>query len=270
MRQRELVVGQIDGDDPARTGADRADERSEADAAQADHRDRLAGGDLGRVDHGADPGEYGAAEQRRLVEWQLRINFDQRTPRHRREFGEGGAAEMMMDRLPVARQTPPAGKQRAGGVGGGARLAQGGTTLGARQAVAATGHEHHHHVLALFQIGDARAQCFDDAGGLVPQEHRRRSRPVGVDHRQIGMTQPFGLKATADVMISGRSSRWRGCRAGALRPPAASRGVRYPVASNAHSIFADLTTHAHRTRHRNHRARHAHDQHRPRAFRIGG
>ena len=52
----------------AAPGDPRALHRAQADAAEPDDRDGIAGPDAGRVDHRAHPGEHRAAEQRRLLE----------------------------------------------------------------------------------------------------------------------------------------------------------------------------------------------------------
>ena len=78
LRQLELVGGKIDGDDVARAGSARAEHGGEADATEPYHRDGCAGAYLRGVDHRADAGQDGAAEERRLVEGQIRIDLDQR------------------------------------------------------------------------------------------------------------------------------------------------------------------------------------------------
>ena len=100
-----------------------------------------------------------------------------------------------------------AGQQRAGTVGGGAGFAQRRPALGAGQAVAAARHEHHHDVVADAEIVDAVAEPFDHAGGLVAEHHRRRSRTVAVDHREIGMAQPGGADLHQHLAAPGRQAR---------------------------------------------------------------
>jgi hypothetical protein len=95
-RQRELALVEIDGDDSRRAGRDRAQQRGEPDAAEADHGNAGAGADPRGVGDRADAGEHRAAEQGRLGERQLVVDPDQRAARADREFGEGGDAEVVV------------------------------------------------------------------------------------------------------------------------------------------------------------------------------
>ena len=190
----ELVVGEVDGDDLARPGGDRTQQRAQADATQPDHRGRGAGLDPGGVDDRTHAGEHGAAEQGGFVERQLGIDLDQRIARDRGVLGEAGDAQMMLDRRAVGTVQPArARQQRACPVDRRTRLAQGWTALGAGAAMATGRDEHADHVIAAGEIGDARPDLLDDAGRLVAERHRQRARPVAVDHRQVGMAQARGL-----------------------------------------------------------------------------
>jgi hypothetical protein len=53
----------------------------------------------------------------------------------------------------------------------------------------ATRNEHHHHMVADRKILNARSEFLHHARRLVAQHHRRRSRPVAVDHREVRMAQ---------------------------------------------------------------------------------
>src|SRR3546814_12843486 len=58
--QRQLVVEDVDGNDALGAGQARAEQRGEADAAEADHGDRTAGADeTGRAACGEGGGQYG-------------------------------------------------------------------------------------------------------------------------------------------------------------------------------------------------------------------
>ena len=200
-----LSARQVDGDDLARAGGDGAEHRGQADAAQADDRHALAGAHLRGVDHRADAGQHRAAEQRRLVEGQRRVDLDQRAARHDRVFGERRAAEVMVDRRAVGlRQPARAGQQRAGAVGGGAGLAQRGPAFAAGHAMAAARHEDQRDVVADREVGDAFAQLHHLAGRLVAERHRHRPRAVAVDHRQVGMAQARGADAHQHLAAAGR------------------------------------------------------------------
>ena len=106
---------------------------------------------------------------------------------------EGRTAEVVVEVAVGVMQAAAAGQQFALAVGGGTRLAQGGTALGAGVAVSARGHEHHDDVVADGEIVDAFAQRLDDARGLVAECHRKRPGPVAVDDAEVRMAQARGL-----------------------------------------------------------------------------
>src|SRR3546814_16758487 len=78
--QRQFVVEDVDGNDALGAGQARAEQRVEADAAEADHGDRTAGDDAGGVHHGTDTGQDGAAETLRLLQRKLAVDLHQRWP----------------------------------------------------------------------------------------------------------------------------------------------------------------------------------------------
>ncbi len=187
----QLVVGQVDGDDLPRAGGLRADQRRQADAAEADHRDRRADAHLRGVDDRADAGEHRAAEQRGFVERHGRVDLHERVPRDGRVLGEHRAAEVMVQRAAAARagaarrtaacrrrwpprpaRTAPAGLRRT--VRSGRSSARRPPRRGRRRRRSVT----------------PGAELLDDAGRLVAERHRHRPRPVAVDHRQVGVAQP--------------------------------------------------------------------------------
>ena len=108
------------------------------------------------VDDRADAGEHGAAEQRRLVERQVRRRSSPASGARRpRESAKAEHAEMVVDRAsPSQCSRARARQQRAGAVGGRARLAQRRTPFGAGRAMAAARHEDHDDMIA-----DARGRC---------------------------------------------------------------------------------------------------------------
>jgi hypothetical protein len=120
------------------------------------------------------------------------------------ERRERRAAEMMVDRLPVALQALAAREQPAGAIRRRAGFAQGRPALRARRAVAAARHEHQHDVIADREIGHPVAELLHHAGRLVPERHRQRARPVAVDHREIGVAQARDLDAHEDLARPGR------------------------------------------------------------------
>ena len=197
--ERQLVVVQIDGDEAACADQLRGEQRVQPDAAEADHRDGGARLHPGGVDHRADAGQHGAAEQRGLLERQRGVDPDRRVARDHGALGEGRDPDMMVDRRAVEVQPPRAREQRPLAVGDGARLAQRRPPGAARQAMAAARHEHQDDVVALGEIAHARAERLDHACGFVTQHHRQRPRPVAVDHRQIRMAEPGGLDPHQDL-----------------------------------------------------------------------
>lgn len=190
--EAELVVRQIDGDDLARAGGDGAENRGQADTAEADHRGGLAELEIGGVDDGADAGEHGASEEGRFHQGKFGVDLDHGMPRNHGVIGETGDAEMMIDRHTVAMQAAFAGEQRAGAVGGSTWFAEGGAALGAGHAVAAARHEHHHHVVARLEVGHIGADFLHNARGFMAERHRHRARAVAVDDGEIGVAQASG------------------------------------------------------------------------------
>jgi hypothetical protein len=75
----------------------------------------------------------------------------------------------------------------------------------AGQATAAARHEHEHDVIARREVAHARAELAHDPGRLVPQRHRRRPRPIAVDHREIRVAQPGGLDLDQDLAALSRT-----------------------------------------------------------------
>ena len=192
LRELELRIREIDGDDLPRAGRARAKQRREPHAAEADHRDRRARAHLRGVDDRAHAGEHRASEQRGFVERKLGVDLHHRTPRHDGVIREHRAAEMVIDRLAVLRQPSCARQQRAGAIRRGAGFAQRRPAFGTRRAVAAARHEHHDDVVAALQVGDAVAERLDDSRRFVAERHRHRARPIAVDHRKIGVAQARG------------------------------------------------------------------------------
>ena len=188
-RQCQLLRREVDRDDRVRLAHARAEQRGEADATEADDRDAAMQRQVGGVDHGAGAGDHGAAEHGRMGEVEAAVDPHHRVARHGRIFGERRDAEVMVHVGTRAMQATRAADQRAGRVGGGARLAERGPARFARAAVPAARHERRDDVVADLQVGDARAELLDDARALVAEHHRQRPRPVAVDHREVGMAE---------------------------------------------------------------------------------
>ena len=201
----QLLVEPVDGDDLARAGGMRAEQRGKADAAEADDRHRGTERNARRVDDRADTRQHGAAEHRGDVRRQIRIDFHQRAARDHRVLGEAGNADLVVEQGTIrTMQAAPAAEQRAGAVGGGARLAQGGAALHARRAVAAARHEDQRNRVTALQVGDAGPAFFDDARRLVAEHHRHDARPVAVDDRKVGVAEAGGGDLHQHLARAGR------------------------------------------------------------------
>src|SRR5215472_4442527 len=118
--------------------------------------------------------------------------------------GESRDAEMMVYRRAVPVQAALAREQRAGAIGDSARLAECGSPLGTRQAMATGRHEDHHDMIAPGEIVDPGPDRLDHAGRLMSQRHRRRTGAIAVDDREIGVTQPCRADLDQDLTIAWR------------------------------------------------------------------
>ena len=77
-RQLQFHRVGVDGDDARRAGDIGAVDGGHADAAAADHRDGLAGGDLGGVGHRAEAGHHPAADTGGAIQRHVLADFDHR------------------------------------------------------------------------------------------------------------------------------------------------------------------------------------------------
>ena len=156
-------------------------------------------------DGGPDPGQHGAAEERRELERQLGVDL------HRGALGdddplrERGDAEVVVERLAVELAEPPlAAEERPGRVGRRARLAERRAARPARLAMPACGNEGEHHVVAGRELVDALADRLDLARGLVAERHRHHPRPRAIDHREVGVAEPGGADPDQELAGSRR------------------------------------------------------------------
>ena len=202
--QAELVVGEIDRDDAAGAGQHRTHQAAQADAAQADDGDRAAGLDLRGVDHGADAGDHGAAEQRRDIERQARVDHHDRAAIDDGVFGVAGDAGLMVHRLAVEMQPMMARQELARGARRDRALADIGPALEAAPAAAAAHVEGEADMVALLDVVHAGADLDDLARALVAQHDRHRPRPVAVDQRQVGMAEPAAAHLDQHLALAGR------------------------------------------------------------------
>ena len=196
---------QVDGDDAFRAGDDPAQQRVHADAAQADHRHLPARRHLCGVQHGADAGDHGAAEDRRVLQRHVVRDLDQRILRHHRILREHGQAAVVVDRLAVQRQPACAGDQRAVG----ARVLELWHRFGppavAVAAVTATGDEDADDMVARLQAGDTRSDLLDDAGRLMAGDGRQFARAEVLDGGEVGVAEAGADDLVKHLAGAGRS-----------------------------------------------------------------
>ena len=165
----------------------------ESDAAEADHHDRLAGrGPRGVADRAA-AGEHRAAEQGGDIGRDVGADRDDRAAVDDGMGRECGCAEVVRDRGPVPGQPGAAAEQLARGVRGRPALAGEAAVRPAAGALAAARQEGEHDPVADRDVADLVADGLDDAGGLVSEQHRHRTRPVAVHDRQVRVADPRRL-----------------------------------------------------------------------------
>ncbi|MNM95684.1 hypothetical protein D3C81_1081390 [compost metagenome] len=198
-RQFQLAVEHVDGDDPPGPGQRRAVDRRQADAAAADHGNRLAGRHLGGIDHRAGAGGDGAADQRGAVQWHVAPDCHAGVFVHEHLLGEGRQVGELRHRLVLVRQTRLIALGPAG-VGG---LAQRQVPGQAVLAVPAVDRQAGHHVVARLDRTHLRAHLLDHAGGLMAQHHRRRVRKHAVDEMEVGMADADGAGANQHLARAG-------------------------------------------------------------------
>ena len=156
-----------------------------ADAAAAEHGDRVAAADVAGVDRRADPGHHAAAEQAGRRGRRGRVDLRALAGGDERLLGERADAER--------RRQLGAVEQRhllRRVVGGEAvpRLA-----AQAGPAVAAHGPPVEDHVVAGRDVGDALADRLDDAGGLVAEQERELVVDPALAVVQVGVAHPARL-----------------------------------------------------------------------------
>ena len=172
QRRIALPLDRLDDEDVAGARVDRALQRRHAHAADADDRDVLAGPDVGGAHRRAVAGGHAAADQAGHLERDRRVDLHHRALVHdhvRRERAEQRHRE---DVLALGLDAEGAvGHGRAAEQAGAqvAQVAQPGLT---RRTLAAGRDERQHHVVARGDVLDAGADLGDDAGALVPAEHR--------------------------------------------------------------------------------------------------
>ena len=102
-------------------------------------------------------------------------------------------------------QTDASAEQHALVVRRGARNARQAPVGGAVRALPATRQEREHDPITHREAGGRGIHpgLFDDAGSLVPEQHRRRPHTVAVDDREVGVTEARGLDAHEQLSGAG-------------------------------------------------------------------
>jgi len=98
LGERELERVGVDGDHLGAASQSGAHDRSKSDATEAHDECRRAGRHLGGVENSAHTGEERTAEERRLVEREVARDLDDGCGRGHGALGEGGDAEVLVDR----------------------------------------------------------------------------------------------------------------------------------------------------------------------------
>ncbi|MNQ95776.1 hypothetical protein D3C85_1113490 [compost metagenome] len=173
----DLELGRIDvdGDDPGGLGHLSADDRRQADAAQAEDRHAGALLDLGGVEYRADAGGDATAEQADLVQRCVLGDLGQGNFRQHGVFGEGRAAHVVVDRLALIGKTAGAVRHQALALGGAHRLTEVGLAGLAEFALAAFGGVQGDHVVADGQGGHTLAHRLDDAAAFMAEDARKHA-----------------------------------------------------------------------------------------------
>ena len=204
QRQAAFVDIGIDGENRFGAGGLGPQQRRKADTAQAPDGDALAGADLCRVEHRADAGEHGAAEQRGDFRRHVIVDL------HGRAFiddgvgGESRQAHMVVNGL-VAFGQPAASTQKlALAIGGGAVGAEPALPALARHAGPAGGQEGEDDAVAGGKAGNIGAGGDDGGTGFVAQRHRRGARAVTVHDRKVGVAEAGSLDADEEFVGFGR------------------------------------------------------------------
>src|SRR5262249_54945156 len=194
-----LAVIDIDADDLARADHPRALDDVEPDAAEAEHDNVGAGGDLGRVDHRANAGGHAAADVAALVEGRVLADLPHRDRRPDGVIGEGRAAHVMVDGLALVFEARGAVGHDALALRGADRGAEVGLLAEAAFALPAFGRVERDHVVADLDRGDPRPDLADDAGAFMAEDRGEKSFAVeAVERVGVGVTDAGRLDLDQD------------------------------------------------------------------------
>ena len=200
FRELELGGKLVDRDDHAGACDSRALDDREANAAGAEDGDGRAGRHFGGVERGADAGHHAASDERGAIERHVVANFHQRVFMQQHFFGVARQVGKLIDHLAVLRE---ARLVAGSALGGGLVRAQIRMTRHAVLAVAAKYRQAGDYVIAGLEVGNLRADFFDDAGGLVAEHGGRRPHVEAVDEMEIAVAHAAGDGAHDDFALFG-------------------------------------------------------------------
>ncbi len=178
LRELQLLVVQVDGDDPAGLRDLRAREHVDPDAADAKHRNRVARLHLRRTEHGADPGHGGAADDRRVLHRHVVRQRQHHLLVREDVLGPG----VDVGPLELAAAIVEA-RARHGGV--------------FDRDFARDPRDH--HAIALADMADFTPLRRHDAGRLVPEQEWALQIRV-MELVELGMTDPRGIELDQDLV----------------------------------------------------------------------
>ena len=183
-------------------GVGRTLKRRHAHATDADDRDVLAGPDVGGAHRRAVAGGHAAADECGHLERDRRVDLHHGTLVHdhvRRERAQQRHREDVL--APGLDPEGAVGHCRAVEQARAevAQVAQPGLT---RRTPAAGRDERQHHVVTRTDVLDTWADLGDDAGALMPAQHREAAhRDAAGDQVVVGVTHPRRLHADLDLVL---------------------------------------------------------------------
>ena len=188
LRDAQLVLDHVDGNDLPRSGEPRALDDVEPDTTGADHGHRRARLDLRGVDRGAVTGHDRATDEGCDVEADVVRDLDEAGRCGEHVLGEPADVGHLRDGFIAERD----GRVVAASTDGRGGVAEVGAAGVAEGAVPAGLHEADDYAVAGLHGRHPNAHRFDDARDLVP-EHGREPRGVGaLDEVQVGVADTGG------------------------------------------------------------------------------
>ena len=154
------------------------------DTTGTEHRDRGSRLHLGGVEYRPRTRHHPASNQRRHVHRDVVVDLHQRVLVHQHLLGKAGPVGQPANLLAVEHHARPLvgfalSRNAVDTLVGGARQAH--------RAIAAEDRHPRDHVIAGSEIGNLLAHRFNDPGGLMAENDRRRKRHLPFNHVQIAV-----------------------------------------------------------------------------------